>query len=334
MDDAPATGLPRRQLTRDAEDLTVAVVSGGLTHERDVSIRSGRRVAGALRVGGARVEVLDLDSSLIERLRHIGPDVVWPVVHGAEGEDGSLQDLLEVLGLPFVGSTAAGARLASDKPVSKAVLSNAGVDTPASVALPQSLFRELGPQTILDAVVDRLGLPLAVKPAGGGSALGVTIVEERDQLPGAMVACFAYEPNALIERAVTGDEVAVSVVDLGNGPVALPLVEIVADGPYDFDARYNPGRAEFFTPARLSDEVATTVAEVAVTVHRALGLRDLCRVDLIVDASGRPWVLDVNVAPGMTETSLLPQAAAKGPTSPEALYLALARQAADRGPLV
>ncbi|MGO1560730.1 D-alanine--D-alanine ligase [Actinomycetales bacterium JB111] len=328
-----SAGLPPRELIRDAEDLTVAVVCGGLTHERDVSIRSGRRIAGALKVAGANVEILDLDSSLISRLRELGPDVVWPVVHGAEGEDGSLQDLLGVLGLPFVGATAAGARLASNKPVSKSVLGHAGVATPDYVALPQSLFREVGPRAILDSVTERLGLPVAVKPAGGGSALGVSIVGERGNLPGAMVACFAYEPDAIIERAVTGDEVAVSVVDLGDGPVALPPVEIVADGPYDFDARYNPGRTEFFTPARLDPAVAEAVTDAAIRSHRALGLRDLSRTDLIVDAAGKPWVIDVNVAPGMTETSLFPQAAQKGPTSPESLYLALARQAADRGAL-
>lgn len=328
-----SAGLPPRELIRDAEDLTVAVVCGGLTHERDVSIRSGRRIAGALKVAGANVEILDLDSTLVSRLPQLAPDVVWPVVHGAEGEDGSLQDLLGVLGLPFVGSTAAGARLASNKPVSKSVLGHAGVATPEYVALPQSLFRELGPKAILDAVTGRLGLPVAVKPANGGSALGVSIVDERADLPGAMVACFAYEPNVIIERAVAGDEIAVSVVDLGDGPVALPPVEIVADGPYDFDARYNPGRTEFFTPARLEPEVAQAVTDVAIRAHRALGLRDLSRTDLIVDRAGKPWVIDVNVAPGMTETSLFPQAAQEGPTSPESLYLALARQAADRGAL-
>ncbi|MGO1173205.1 MAG: D-alanine--D-alanine ligase family protein [Actinomycetaceae bacterium] len=330
MDDAAGRAA---SATSDGDDLTVAVVCGGLTHERDVSIRSGRRVGGALRDAGAKVEILDLDGSLLERLGETRPDVVWPVVHGAEGEDGSLQDLLAILGLPFVGSTAGGARLASDKPVSKAVLRHAGVDTPSSVALPQSLFREVGPRRVLDAVVERLGLPLAVKPASGGSALGVTIVEDRAELPAAMVACFAYEPRALIERAVEGVEVAVSVVDLGDGPVALPPVEIVTDGPYDFDARYNPGRSEFFVPARLSADVAARVAEVSVAVHQALGLRDLSRVDVIVDADGRPWVLDINVAPGMTETSLFPQAAAQGPSSAQQLYLALARRALARGPV-
>ncbi|MGC5614676.1 D-alanine--D-alanine ligase family protein [Georgenia sp. Z1491] len=330
MDDAAAGESPR---TSGREDLTVAVVSGGLTHERDVSIRSGRRVGGALRSAGATVEILDLDASLIDRLGRLEPDVVWPVVHGAEGEDGSLQDLLVLLGLPFVGSPSAGARLASDKPVSKAVVGAAGVATPSYVALPQSLFREVGPRRVLDDVVHRLGLPLVVKPVDGGSALGVTLVEDRAQLPGAMVACFAYGPEALIERAVDGTEVAVSVVDLGDGPIALPPVEIAtSDGPYDFDARYNPGRAEFFTPARLSADVAAEVARTATTVHTALGLRDLSRVDMIVDGDGRPWVIDINVAPGLTETSLFPQAAAQGPTTPEELYLALARRAVERGP--
>ena len=188
---------------------------------------------------------------------------------------------------------------------------------PVSVSLPHSLFRELGASEVLAALVGRIGLPLVVKPARGGSALGVATVADAGELPRAMVGCFAYGDVALVQRAVSGTEVAVSVVDTGNGPRALPAVEIVTAGrAYDYDARYTAGGTEYFAPARLPDATAAALADLAVRVHTTLGLRDLSRTDVIVtpgqDDGGTavPWFLEVNVAPGMTETSLLPQAAA------------------------
>ncbi len=293
-------------------DPTVLVLAGGLSHERDVSLRSGRRVAEALRGTGLEVSVHDVDADLIPTLDQVRPDVVWPLLHGAGGEDGSVRDVLEMLGLPYVGADPRASRCAWSKPVAKTVVSGAGVATPRFVTLPQSLFRELGAPKVLDAVLGSLGLPLAVKPAKGGSALGVTIVRAAEDLPRAMVNCFAYGDTALVERAVDGTELAVSVVDTGDGPRALPAVEIVTDGPYDYDARYFPGRSEYFAPARLTPEQAAAAAQAAVAVHRALGLRHLSRSDLVLGADGVPQFIDVNTAPGMTETSLLPQAAVAG----------------------
>lgn len=287
----------------------VLVLAGGLSHERDVSLRSGRRVAEALRGAGVEVMVDDVDADLLRTLREVRPGMVWPLLHGASGEDGSVRDVLELLGLPYVGSDPRSSRLAWSKPVAKTIITAAGLSTPRFVTLPQSLFRELGARSVLEAVVESLGLPLAVKPSKGGSALGVTLVRSVEDLPQAMVACFAYGDTALIEQAVDGVELAVSVVDTGDGPRALPAVEVVTEGPYDYDARYVPGRTEYFTPARLSDDDAARVAEAAVTVHRSLGMRHLSRTDLILDRSGVPQFLDINSAPGMTETSLLPQAA-------------------------
>lgn len=292
---------------------SVVVLAGGLSHERDVSLRSGRRIGQFLTDAGFDVTVTDVDANLLAKLTDLKPDVVWPLVHGAAGEDGSLQDLLELLDLPFVGTDADGCRLASRKSVAKSILKAHGIATPEFALLPQMLFRQLGASGILSAVDHSLGLPLAVKPDDGGSALGVTIVREASELPGAMVACFAYSDYALIEQAVDGTEVAVSVIDTVDGPRALPAVEIVTDGPYDYDARYNAGRTEYFTPARLPEDVTERVQATAVAVHEVLGLRHVSRIDLIVDAEGTPWVLDINVAPGMTETSLFPQAAASGP---------------------
>lgn len=308
-------------------DPTVIVLAGGLSHERDVSLRSGRRVADALRGAGLEVAVHDVDADLIPMLQEVRPDVVWPLLHGAGGEDGSVRDLLEMLDLPYVGSDPRASRCAWSKPVAKTVVGTAGVATPRFVTLPQSLFRELGAPKVLDAVLGSLGLPLAVKPAKGGSALGVTVVRTAEELPRAMVSCFAYGDTALVEQAVDGVELAVSVVDTGDGPRALPAVEVVTDGPYDYDARYFPGRSEYFAPARLTSEQAAAAAQAAVTVHEALGLRHLSRSDLILGPDGVPQFLDVNTAPGMTETSLLPQAAVAAGHDLGALYRTLVEAA-------
>ncbi|WP_435738945.1 D-alanine--D-alanine ligase family protein [Cellulosimicrobium sp. PMB13] len=301
----------------------VVILAGGLSHERDVSLRSGRRVAESLRAAGLEVSVHDLDATLLPFLEKHRPDVVWPLLHGASGEDGSVRDMLELLGLAYVGTGPRQSRTAWSKPVAKSTVLGAGIATPEYVTLPQSLFRELGAQPVLDAVVARLGLPLVVKPTHGGSALGVTLVTSADALPRAMVNCFAYGEVALIERAVQGVELAVSVVDLGSGPSALPPVEIVTNGPYDYDARYNPGRTEYFAPARLDDAVLQSVQDVAVRAHTSLGLRDLSRTDVILDVDGAVQFLEVNVAPGMTETSLFPQAARAAGADLPALYRAL-----------
>ena len=159
----------------------------------------------------------------------------------------------------------------------------------------------------MDAIVSSLGLPLIVKPTRGGSALGCTVVREATALAGAMVGAFAYGETALVERLIEGREVAVAVVDTGEGPRALPVVSIHPDGGvYDYTARYTAGSTEFVVPAKLDDTVAAECARVAVLAHEALGLRDLSRSDLMVDAEGTVWFLEVNVAPGLTETSTVP----------------------------
>lgn len=289
--------------------MKIAIIAGGLAHERDVSIRSGRRVGHVLEEQGFQVLIHDLDAQLIADLQSFGPDVVWPLVHGSEGEDGSLQDLLSLLGFAFVGARGPAARIAHHKPSAKAVVSHLGLATPDSVTLSQDIFRELRAPRVLEAVSVSMGFPLVVKPSRGGSALGVTVVESAASLPDAMVTCFSYGDEALIEKYISGTDIAASVVDLGDGPEVLPLVEIVTEGRYDFDARYNPGRSEYFVPARLADDVTAGIREAVVRIHTQFGMRQLSRVDLIVDGEGKPWVIDVNVAPGMTETSLLPQAA-------------------------
>ncbi len=301
----------------------VVVLAGGLSHERDVSLRSGRRVAEAMSAAGVDTSVRDVDAELLPWLRRERPDCVIPLLHGEVGEDGALREILELAAVPYVGSPPATARLAFDKPIAKQVVSRAGLSTPQSVALPATTFREIGAASVMDSLVARLGLPLVVKPTKGGSALGVSVVNRAEELPGAMVGCFSYGSVALIERCITGVEVAVPVLDDDSGPRALPAVEIRPDGGvYDYTARYTAGATEFVVPARLEESVALECARVAESAHRVLGLRDLSRSDLIVDSEQQVWFLEVNVAPGMTETSLVP-------LSVEAAGLDLGRVFAD-----
>ncbi|NTV38794.1 MAG: ATP-grasp domain-containing protein, partial [Demequinaceae bacterium] len=288
--------------------MNVLILAGGMSHERDVSIRSGRRVKDALESRGIKATLADVDAALIPTLRELGDDaVVWPLLHGASGEDGSLQALLELVDVAFVGTRAREARVAWIKPVAKAVLARSAVATPDYVTLPQSLFREVGADHMMGALLDRFPLPVVVKPARGGSALGVTLVTEPGALAHAMVQCFAYDDIAMIERALTGTEVGVSVLGTGMNARVLPAVEIVCEGPYDYDARYNAGRVEYFSPARLDKEATAAVEATALAVHRTLGLVDISRIDMILE-NGVANVIDINVSPGMTETSLLPQA--------------------------
>jgi D-alanine-D-alanine ligase len=311
---------------------SVLVLAGGISHERDISLRSGRRVADALADQGWRVTISEPDATLLSGLAEAPPDVVWPALHGASGEDGALRALLGSTGVPFVGSDYRAARLAWDKPVAKTLIANAGGVTPRGIALSRETFRELGAPAVLETVRNAMPLPLVVKPARGGSAQGVSIVREAEQLPRAMVDAYTYGDDALVEHFVRGTEIAVGVLDLGEGPTALPAVEIVPeDGDYDFGARYNAGETRFYAPARLDHEVADRAAELAVLAHRALGLRHLSRVDIIVDEDGTPWFLEVNVLPGLTETSLLPQGILADGRNLGEVYAALARRAIADG---
>jgi D-alanine-D-alanine ligase len=312
-------------------DRWVAVLSGGLSHERDVSLRSGRRLSAALRSAGVTVEEWDADSALLARLRDQRPDAVVVALHGAEGEGGSIQSVLEMLDIPYVGADSHACRRAWDKPTAKTELARAGLATPEWVVLPHSTFRELGAQPVLTAMVDRLGLPMMLKPEQGGSALGAQVVRDAADLPAAMVGCLAYSETVLAERFVEGVEVAVTVLDGPDGPEAMPAVEIVPErGVYDYTARYTAGLTTFHTPARLDDRAAAGVADLAVAAHRLLGLRDVSRTDAIVAADGTVYFLEVNSSPGLTETSLLPMAIEVAGRSLGDIYAGLIDRAVER----
>jgi D-alanine-D-alanine ligase len=289
--------------------MTIAVLSGGSSLEREVSLRSGKRVTEALRGRGHEVVTLDLDEHLVDQLAAQAVDLVFLALHGKAGEDGSIQSLLDLLGIAYTGSGATASALAWDKSVSKGVLRHASVHTPSWHVLSEDAVREYGAGRALERIAERITFPLVVKPVQGGSSLGVRLVESSEDLASAVMSAFQYHPAALLERVVVGTEVAVSIVD----GTALPAVEIHAKrGAYDFDARYTHGATEFHAPARLDPEVAAACAEAASRAWDALGCRHVMRADLIVDEDGIPWLLEIDTCPGLTETSLLPIAAKAG----------------------
>jgi D-alanine-D-alanine ligase len=316
----------------ESTGLSVVVLAGGISHERDVSLRSGRRVADALTQAGHRVELRDPDAGLLPYLAERRPDVVFPALHGSSGEDGSLLELLAALGVPTVGSTGAAARRAWSKPVASSLVAQAGLAVPESIVLSHESFRELGASSVLRVVRSAMQGDLVVKPASGGSAQGVSIVEDPTELPRAMVEAFTYAEVAVVERRIVGTEIAIGIVGTDGDARALTAVEIVpTNGVYSFQERYNAGETTFFAPSRLDDAAVASATDAALLAHRTLGLRDLSRVDLIVDAHGTPWFLEANVLPGLTETSLLPLAIDASGTDAAEVYDSLVRGAVARG---
>jgi D-alanine-D-alanine ligase len=289
----------------------VAVLKGGRSLERQVSLRSGARVEDALERLGHEVVPIDAGADLIARLREAGPDVAFVAMHGRDGEDGTVQELLEILAIPYTGSAVLACIRAADKVLTKYLLLEAGVPTPEFFAFNETAFQELGAAEALPAIEERLEFPIVVKPASQGSALGIKFARTADDVPSALVAAFSYDSKVLLERHVEGRDLAVSILDGPGGPEALPVVEAVPreDDFYDFESRYEIGRTTFVCPAELPEAAAERAQELAVSVYGLLGCSGFARVDLMLDSDGELFVLEANAVPGLTETSLLPQAA-------------------------
>jgi D-alanine-D-alanine ligase len=285
----------------------VAVLKGGRSLERNVSLTSGARVQDALERLGHEVVAIDAGHDLVARLRDAAPDVAFVALHGRDGEDGTVQELLELVGVPYTGSGVSSCIRCADKVLAKHAFRDAGLPTPDFFAFSEAAFKQLGAADALPAIEERLDFPIVVKPARQGSALGIKFARSAADVPGALVAAFSYDGKVLLERHVRGRELAVSVLD-GE---ALPVVEAIPrdEDFFDFEARYEIGRTDYVCPAELGDGVTERVQETALAAYRLLGCRGFARVDLILDAAGVPQLLEVNAVPGLTETSLLPQAA-------------------------
>ncbi len=290
---------------------SVAVVQGGPTSEAEVSRASATSVARGLEAAGHRVVRLELDHYLADSLRTGGFDVVFPIAHGAVGEDGSLQGLLEVLDLPYVGSNVLASALAMNKRTAKVLFAAAGLPVAKSIA---SVRGATTAAEAAERALRELGNRLVVKPCSNGSAIGVARLSggaSAAEVTQAIEGAWAVDDTALVEVFVSGREVTCGVLDLDGGARALPPTEVRApnDAFYTYQARYAPGRSEHLCPAPLGDRMTARVQEVAVSAHRALGCRDLSRVDFVVPEEGEPTLLEVNTLPGFTDTSLYPEAA-------------------------
>lgn len=287
----------------------IAVLLGGTSAEREVSLRSGAMVAEALRSRGHEVTELDTaDLSFIDALLTLKPHVVFIALHGRLGEDGTIQGLLEVLGLPYIGSGVLASALAMSKGQSKRIYEAAEIPTPRYLtfegAPPVSGMTEIAAQVLAE-----LGERVVVKPALEGSSIGLSIVHEAAELIPALTLAFRYDRTVLVEQFVAGTEVTVGVV--GNEDAqALPTIEVVAKNEfYDYESKYAPGGSEHIIPARIGDSLNETCMQMAVDAHLALGCRGLSRSDFIVDGEGAVWILETNTIPGMTSTSLVPDMA-------------------------
>lgn len=287
----------------------VAVLMGGSSLERDVSLKSGRRVTRALKERGFDVLSLDVDMTLVPTLLEEKPDLVYIALHGQYGEDGTIQELLEIIDLPYTGPGPHASMIGFNKVLSKELFRAHGIPTPRYFTLSSTTIEDMGASKLLGIAWDKLGGPVVVKPAEQGSALGVSIIGKQEDLPEALIYALGYDDRVIMEEYVKGREVAVSVI--GNEePRVLPAVEVVPQGVFfDFESRYTPGKADYFIPARLEEGVREEVERIALEVHDLLRCKDLSRVDIIVGEDGTPYVLELNISPGMTEMSLLPLAA-------------------------
>ena len=308
----------------------VAVLKGGRSLERQVSLRSGARVEDALERLGQDVVALDVGPDLISQLRDASPDVAFIAMHGRDGEDGTVQELLEILDIPYTGSGVVACVRATDKVLAKHLMIEAGIPTPEFFAFSETAFRELGAADALPAIEERLEFPIVVKPSSQGSALGIKFARSASDVPAALVAAFSYDSRVLLERHIDGRDLAVSILD--GEP--LPVVEAVpvGDGFYDFEARYEIGRTEFVCPAELPDGVTEQAQELAVRTYRLLGCSAFGRVDLMLGGDGELTVLEANPIPGLTETSLLPQAAEAAGISFDELVGRIVELALERAP--
>lgn len=295
----------------------VAVLQGGRSLERQVSLRSGARVTDALENLGHDVVVIDVGPDLVDRLRDVRPDVAFIALHGRDGEDGTVQELLELVGVPYTGSGISACIRSFDKVLAKHAFRDADIPTPDFFAFTETAFKALGAANALPEIEERLDFPIVVKPAGQGSALGIKFADNAGAVPAALLAAFSYDDKVLLERFVHGPDLAISVLD-GE---ALPIVEAVPVGErYDFEARYTVGQTEFVCPAELPDGVTERAQELAVRVWDVLGMRGMARVDVMLsEETGELYVLEANAIPGLTDISLLPQAAEAAGISYDAL---------------
>ena len=284
----------------------ILVLMGGFSEEREVSLRSGAAVLKALRSLGYTAEAMDLKVISIQNIINYNPDLVFIALHGKDGEDGTVQGLLEILDIPYTGSGVASSAIGINKVLTKKLLTYEGIPTAPFLILHKSEFDS---SQDVQSLLNRIGLPMVIKAATQGSSIGTYIVQEEKNVLKAIEAAFAYDPEVLAEKFIDGTEVTSTVI--GNETTeVLPLIEITsANEFYDFESKYTPGMCNHIIPARVNEDIQNKIAELSQRVYKSLNCLGYARVDYIIDQEGNPFVLEINTIPGMTEMSLVPDAA-------------------------
>lgn len=285
----------------------VAVVMGGTSAEREVSLNTGAAIANALReYGYTNVVEIDLDPrNFGKQLAESKAEVVFNAVHGLYGEDGRLQTLLEIREMPYTGSGMIASVSCMDKVITKRMLRDAGISTPACLIVNKK------ESSIKEKIMQRFSLPVVIKPASQGSSIGVEIVKEEKQLDEALANAFKYSRDILVEEFIGGKELTVSMMQKDGEVVALPVIHIAPhSGMYDYHSKYTKGATEYICPADLDEETTKKVQEISKQAYEVLGCSGVARADVMLDEKGNGYVLEINTVPGMTATSLVPKAAA------------------------
>jgi D-alanine-D-alanine ligase len=305
----------------------IAVVCGGKSAEAAVSRTSGQNVAEALRAGFANVFLFELDNSIATSLLVRDIDVVFPALHGSPGEDGSFQGLLEIMDIPYVGSGVLASACAMNKCIAKQIFHERSLRTADYL-----VFRKFSKNGYTaEYITDTLGPEVVIKPVSQGSALGVRFAQGKKEISAALSYVSGFDVSVLVEKRIVGKEITVAVIER-HKPEALPVIEIRTPGNtwYDYEHRYTPGLSEHIIPAGLPHAQYIKTQEMAILAHAALNCRDLSRADFIVPANEEPVLLELNTLPGMTPTSLYPDAAKASGISFESLVASLVNRALSR----
>ena len=284
--------------------LTIAVLAGGISLEREVSLASGNHLVQALKSDGIDTVLWDADERLAERLRSVQPTAVINLLHGQRGEDGTISELLTLLGIRYIGQPPSAARMAYHKPTAKAMATLCGIPTPENAVLPLEVFREYGAKLIMELIIDRINLPMVVKPARGGSGIGLTIVQEASGLSRAFMDAFACDSSVMAERYIPGSQIAVTIVDDRREARVLPVVQVESkSGQYDYAARYSPGESFYTIPPAVPPAYIDAATAAALKIHRHLGMRHVTRTDFVLGEDGSLQFIEITGSPGLTETS-------------------------------
>lgn len=288
-------------------DIRVLVLMGGDSSEREVSLKSGQAVYTALQEKGYQVEKLDVTSESIMEIIKIKPDVAFLALHGKNGEDGAMQGVLEIMGIPYTGSGVAASAIGMNKVLTKKLLKYEGIPTAEFVVLQKHDFAVT--QHTVDKIIQAVGLPVVIKAATQGSSVGTYIIRKESDILPAIQNAFQFDREILVEKFIEGIEITASVIGNEN-PNVLPLIEITSENEfYDYESKYTPGMCHHIIPARINEEIKEKIIDLSQQVYKSMGCRGFSRIDFMVDKVGNPYVLENNTIPGMTEMSLVPDAA-------------------------